>query len=51
MKKRFLSFAFALFCLFALCAHAVSIRFEGEDEARLGGYMVVGETDTIRPTR
>ena len=44
MKKRFLPLVFALFCLFALCAHAVSIRFEGEDEARLGGHMVVGES-------
>ena len=44
MKKRFLSFAFALFCLFSLGAHALQIRFEGEDEAKLGGYMVVGES-------
>lgn len=44
MKKRFLPLTFILVCLFALCAHAVSIRFEGEDEARLGGYMVVGES-------
>ena len=44
MKKRFLSLAFALFCLFSLGAHALQIRFEGEDEAKLGGYMVVGES-------
>ena len=44
MKKRFLLLVLLFVCLFALCAHAVSIRFEGEDEARLGGYMVVGES-------
>ena len=44
MKKRFLSFAFALFCLFSLGAHALQIRFEGEYKAKLGGYMVVGES-------
>ena len=33
MKKRFLTLAFALFCLFSLGAHALQIRFEGEDEA------------------
>ena len=44
MKKRFLLFVLLFVCLFALCAHAVSIRFEGEDEAKLGGYMVVGES-------
>ena len=44
MKKRFLLLVLFFVCLFALCAHAVSIRFEGEDEARLGGYMVVGES-------
>ena len=41
MKKRFFPFAFVLFCLLALCAHAASIRFEGEEEANLGGHLIV----------